>query len=540
MRTLAPGGVDTYHLSIPAGAIAVLQGTTLSTELGKVRLRLSDPDGALIDDTCSGLINRIAGHSGVFTLTIQQCNGSSGGDYTVSLNVVSGGDGNCGRPLQCGATPDGTGFTFPGEVDSFRMDLNAGERGVRLKLNFLEPPIGNESGAPYVQVFDPNGTKVVPGTCPRDGDTVQIPEPIVGGVYTALVSPCIGMRLRAYRVELSRSSCANGPTITHFGVSNGHGEPWQPTGFDQDGRPIFDLQLGYGLLLVLEARIGASNRGVGNYTVSHEDNGVEKDADMQMILSEPLGDGDPRVCDITPPDFGGVPATVPFEFDHAGDAIDDMGCRFDDGAGQHIGHRDLLQACTFTNQFFGYSFVDRTSYVQFCTSAIAPEWAFPLGRTIVRARVKDIRGNFGEPREIVVQISGVSTATPTPTATPLPPTPTSTRRLTNTPSATLPATRTVTRTRTATRTRTPGTPGTPTVTPTSDGSTPTPTYVGGCAGDCNDDGTVTINEVITTVGIALGNAPLSQCPAADANGDGSVAINDIVQAVNSTLVGCSP
>ena len=64
--------------------------------------------------------------------------------------------------------------------------------------------------------------------------------------------------------------------------------------------------------------------------------------------------------------------------------------------------------------------------------------------------------------------------------------------------------------------------------------TPTP----GCVGDCNHDGMVAINELITGVNIALGNTPVSSCPSFDRNGDGMVAINELIAAVNAALNGC--
>jgi hypothetical protein len=73
---------------------------------------------------------------------------------------------------------------------------------------------------------------------------------------------------------------------------------------------------------------------------------------------------------------------------------------------------------------------------------------------------------------------------------------------------------------------------TPTVTPTA---TPVPAS---CTGDCNNDGAVTINELISGVNIALGNAAVSTCPSFDASGDGSVTINELIAAVNSALSGC--
>jgi len=59
-----------------------------------------------------------------------------------------------------------------------------------------------------------------------------------------------------------------------------------------------------------------------------------------------------------------------------------------------------------------------------------------------------------------------------------------------------------------------------------------------CAGDCNSDGAVAINELITGVNIALGSAAVPSCASFDVNADGSVAINELIAAVNNALSGC--
>jgi len=77
---------------------------------------------------------------------------------------------------------------------------------------------------------------------------------------------------------------------------------------------------------------------------------------------------------------------------------------------------------------------------------------------------------------------------------------------------------------------------TPTATPTV---APTATAgPAGCAGDCNGDGSVAINELITGVNIALGSASVDACSSLDTNFDGSVAINELIAAVNHALNGC--
>ena len=56
-----------------------------------------------------------------------------------------------------------------------------------------------------------------------------------------------------------------------------------------------------------------------------------------------------------------------------------------------------------------------------------------------------------------------------------------------------------------------------------------------CPGDCDGDGAVTINELVTAVGIALGGGAMEGCPAADADGDGAVAINELIAGVGHAL-----
>ena len=57
-----------------------------------------------------------------------------------------------------------------------------------------------------------------------------------------------------------------------------------------------------------------------------------------------------------------------------------------------------------------------------------------------------------------------------------------------------------------------------------------------CPGDCNGDGVVTVNEVVTMVNIALGVLPASACPDGD-SGDG-VGIAEVIAAVQAAVDGC--
>jgi hypothetical protein len=59
-----------------------------------------------------------------------------------------------------------------------------------------------------------------------------------------------------------------------------------------------------------------------------------------------------------------------------------------------------------------------------------------------------------------------------------------------------------------------------------------------CAGDCNGNGAVAVNELITGVNIVLGRAQLSACPSMDVNENGTVTINELIAAVAASLGGC--
>jgi hypothetical protein len=61
---------------------------------------------------------------------------------------------------------------------------------------------------------------------------------------------------------------------------------------------------------------------------------------------------------------------------------------------------------------------------------------------------------------------------------------------------------------------------------------------GTCVGDCNGDGMVSINEVLTGVNIALGMAPLSSCPSFDTDHNGMLDIQELLAAVLSAVDGC--
>jgi hypothetical protein len=59
-----------------------------------------------------------------------------------------------------------------------------------------------------------------------------------------------------------------------------------------------------------------------------------------------------------------------------------------------------------------------------------------------------------------------------------------------------------------------------------------------CGGDCNVDGVVSIDELVTAVRIDLGEAGGALCAAVDLNSDGEVSVDELVASVSHALDGC--
>ncbi len=146
-----------------------------------------------------------------------------------------------------------------------------------------------------------------------------------------------------------------------------------------------------------------------------------------------------------------------------------------------------------------------------CSNRVTPECTEPPTPT---------RTATGTPPTATATATASATATPTASATP-----SATASVTSTPPATA--------TPLATDTATPVATDTATSTATA-----TVTSAPACAGDCNGDGAVAVNELVIGVNIALGNSAADACPAIDANADGAVTINELIGAVNNALGAC--
>ncbi|MBI3786023.1 MAG: hypothetical protein HY270_21750 [Deltaproteobacteria bacterium] len=250
---------------------------------------------------------------------------------------------------------------------------------------------------------------------------------------------------------------APGPIVSFFGLSRSDDTLVEPTTTTPGGIPVYVRSLGFGFSIVVEGRPGPNGRTVG--LDSYVDT-LDALPDLQIVASNPLGDGSDAVCDKSGANAGGVPALDPPSFvvnDTDIRIINDFACRFVDGQGQPKG-RSGGDACTRVppNQDFG--FVADNSTVQFC-AAISRTLEFPPGDTLLTVRFLDENridsdplpgsGTPGNIAQLIIRIGNATPQTATPTSTP---------STTQTP------------TRVPTVTRTPTRPG-----PTATGSISSPT-----------------------------------------------------------------
>ena len=189
--------------------------------------------------------------------------------------------------------------------------------------------------------------------------------------------------------------------ITAFGVASADGRVIRTIGPEDHGYLTY-VRPPSGFQIFLEAQPGMSRQPAGTITFNSNPGNPSVLPQFQILLSRSIGNGSARVCDNGPDidNLGGVPAVVPPSFggtQQASNAINDLSCRFD--------ARTAAFACTrdpFT-QMEGFTVAGST--IQYCTrSGVGTELAFPLGDTILTARVLDIANQPGPPASIVIRV----------------------------------------------------------------------------------------------------------------------------------------
>lgn len=167
-----------------------------------------------------------------------------------------------------------------------------------------------------------------------------------------------------------------------------------------DGVPLFTRPFGFGFSIIVEAAPGISGRPVLLSTYS-----PFAAPDLQIQVTNPLGDGSDDVCDNDPPILGGVPAINPPVFNsdqEVVDVVNDFSCRFVDGQNRTVGRTCFGDPCLLrTNGQFGCGATAST--VQFC-GLISQNLTFRDGDTMVSVRARDSAGNYGPVSRIFVRI----------------------------------------------------------------------------------------------------------------------------------------
>jgi hypothetical protein len=177
--------------------------------------------------------------------------------------------------------------------------------------------------------------------------------------------------------------------------------PLAPEDSTPDGIPIYDLPFGFSFSLVIEIVPGLSGRLPGSS--SFVEGGPP---DLQVQVTKPLGNGDPKVCDTEVPDDGVPPIDPPSFADTAevADRLNDLGCRFLNGEIEPtIRLCSQESACVFFEEGARFGCVEPLATHQFC-GLISEALAFPPGRTLVSARVLDEAGNPGPVSRIILDV----------------------------------------------------------------------------------------------------------------------------------------
>lgn len=194
------------------------------------------------------------------------------------------------------------------------------------------------------------------------------------------------------------------PIITFIGLTRSDDSLISPSETLPDGTLVFDRDFGSGFSIVIEGRRGGTNAPLEERTFQWHPANPGLLPGVQLIVSQPLGDGSLDVCDDTGPSLGGVPATVGL-FDGsqgAADAINDFSCRFKNGFGDRRG-REPDSACTVSDDGF-FRFVDAASQIQYC-GLVNNAIAFPAGDTRVAVRIQDTQGNRSEVSEFILRVA---------------------------------------------------------------------------------------------------------------------------------------
>jgi hypothetical protein len=256
------------------------------------------------------------------------------------------------------------------------------------------------------RTFTRTGTPTRPGGTPTRTATPGGPTATRTRTRTVTRTPTRTGTIGATRTPTpTAGGAAIGPRVVFFGLVKADDtlvDPEPPVNpNDPNEVRVYRRPFGSGYGLVAEARPGMSGRPVGRSAFN-----LAGCPDFQLQSTSNLGNPTEDVCDVEPPEPGGVPAINPPRFDQdleTCDRFNDIGCRFEDGAGAPLARacRDIEACIRFEDGEFGCFSPEATA--QFC-GFISRTIELPLGSTTLTLRIRDTQGNLGPPKQIIVQV----------------------------------------------------------------------------------------------------------------------------------------
>jgi hypothetical protein len=186
-----------------------------------------------------------------------------------------------------------------------------------------------------------------------------------------------------------------GPVVTFFGLTASDDSLLEPDTV-VDGVPVYFRPNGAQFSLVVEAKPGADRAPVGQSAYQAD---LMSFPDLQVEVSQRLGDGSDTVCDRSGSHPGGVPAVDPPNFEPTERniaAVNDLTCRFLNGQGSPGPRSRTEDPCVKFPGSEDSGFVKLESTIQYC-GFIDRYAEFQPGDTVVTVRLRDECGNAGPP-----------------------------------------------------------------------------------------------------------------------------------------------
>ena len=234
------------------------------------------------------------------------------------------------------------------------------------------------------------------------------PSGIPTGTPTHTSSPTAGSTSTPTVTPKPTSPVSMGPLITYFGLAGQDRGPLPTIGADVEGNPIFTKPPnanGRGFYIVVEAGSGSSGSLPGTMTINSDPTGRP---DLQIQADRKLGDGSLLVCDAAPVGPGPTPTITPggvppinastTNQQYITDALNDFGCRF-------VVKLSSDEAITEPTPQIPRFVNPPASLRQYISpEPIGSELALDAGDTLLTVRVRDLAGNLGDPKSIVLRV----------------------------------------------------------------------------------------------------------------------------------------